>query len=192
MRIVDIINDGANLLGMVDVCEKLSSVHPGQEEILLEDRDIKRLFNTTKFAIQELCTHYIPVVVCEDIKTENASYPISKLPNYIKLIKVTSGDEVVSHKISKRVIMLPKDGVYTVEYTAYPQISSLFESADYLMDISPDVVVYGLCSYYALATGQFQEFERFHEEYIKKAENIRELKIFDLPRRRWQWVWKKD
>ena len=186
MKIVDIINNGANLLGLTEVCDKLFDVSEGEEPILLQDRDIKRLFNITRFAIQELCSHYVPVVVCEEIETENSSYPISKLPNYIKLLKVSLDGEVVSHKISKRIILLPKDGKYTVEYTAYPQIESMFESIDYLADVSPDVIVYGLCSYYSLAIGQFQEFERFHEEYINKADNIKELKVFDLPRRRWQ------
>ena len=62
----------------------------------------------------------------------------------------------------------------------------MFEEIDYLQEFSPDVIVFGLCAYYALSHGLFADFEQFHEKYVEKAESLKGLKIFEMPARRWE------
>ena len=73
----------------------------------------------------------------------------------------------------------------------YPSINSLFDDVDFLHGLSPDALVFGLCAYYSLANGMFEEFEGFHDKYLGKAEAIKELKNFDMPVRRWEWSRKR-
>ena len=79
-----------------------------------------------------------------------------------------------------------EDGTYTLVYSSYPAISSFFEDVDFLDECSLDVIVMGLCSYYTLAHGRFDEFEKFHNSYVQKAESLKGLKMFSMPQRRWQ------
>ena len=68
----------------------------------------------------------------------------------------------------------------------YPEINSMFDEIDFLSNFSPDVIVFGLCSYYCLSSGMFEDFESFYDRYISKAESLKNLKIFELPARRWE------
>ena len=34
--------------------------------------------------------------------------------------------------------------------------------------------------------GMFDEFNTFHEKYISRAESLKDVKIFELPNRRWE------
>ena len=85
-----------------------------------------------------------------------------------------------------RNIVFEKDGKYIVKYSSYPQINSLFEEIDFLSEFSPDVLVMAICAYYAVAHGMFKEFELYHEKYLNKAQAIKELKLFEMPLRRWE------
>ena len=62
----------------------------------------------------------------------------------------------------------------------------MFEEIDFLSNFSEDVIVCGLCAYFSLAHGMFDEFKEFHEQYSEKAENMKELKSFNMPQRRWE------
>ena len=94
--------------------------------------------------------------------------------------------EPVRHKILNRHIVFEQDGTYEVEYFTYPEIKSLFDDIDFLSDFSPETLIYGLCAYYSLSHGLFDEFNSFYERYKEKAESVKGLKMFTLPQRRWQ------
>jgi len=55
-----------------------------------------------------------------------------------------------------------------------------------LSNVNIDVLVFGLCAYYSLSHGMFEEFTQFHNLYIERAENLKQLKIFSLPSRRFE------
>ena len=66
------------------------------------------------------------------------------------------------------------------------QIDRFTNGIDFLDNYSPDAIVLGLSAYYALAHGMFEEFKELHERYVSKAESLKDLKIFELPSRRWE------
>ena len=79
-----------------------------------------------------------------------------------------------------------ESGTYEVFYYSYPEILSLFEDVDFLQKLNSDVIVFGLCAYYCLSKGMFEDFHELHDKYIERAESLKDLKIFTLPQRSWE------
>ena len=192
MKIIDVISDSALLLGLTQEVEILKTVtQETEEQILEENENIAKLFNLIKYSIRELCTNYVPIFEQRKIFTTNKQYPISNLENFIRINHVYKDDQFARFKILNRNITFEEDGEYVIDYSMYPTIVTITEEINFLENYSPDVIVLGLCAYYSLAHGMFDEFEDFHNRYVAKAESLRGLKCFNLPCRRWEWEIKK-
>lgn len=186
MKIIDIIKQSADLLGLSQEVEILNNTTVETEASALENEDIRSLFNLSKYAIQEMCTNYVPMVTRVAVETKEKRFELGKLPNFIRINKVLKNEENVLFKIINRCLFVEENGTYEIEYLTYPEIISLFDEIDFLATFSPDLIVFALSSYYTLSHGRFDEFEIFHEQYISKAESIKELKTFSMPQRRWE------
>ena len=186
MKIVDILIDSANLLGLVDEVSILQNTTEETESETLTNTYIARLFELIKFSLRELCSNYVPVSISETVVVEENKFPVANLKNFVRVQNVSRNNESVKFKIINRNIVFEENGEYVVNYATYPEIISLFDDIDFLQNLSPDVMVFGLCAYYSLATGMFEEFKEFYEQYISKAESLKCLKIFELPRRSWE------
>ncbi len=187
MKIIDIILDSALLLGLTDEVEILRTVtSENEEEIIEANAKIESLFHLIKYSIRELCTNYVPMINKRTITISNHEFPVSDLENYIRVNKVMKNGEVIKHKLINRNIVMEEDGEYELEYSTYPEILSMMQEIDFLQEVTSDVLTFGLCSYFSIAHGMFSEFEEFHEQYATKAENLKVLKIFNLPSRRWE------
>ena len=179
MKIIDILIDSANFLGLNSEMEILQNTTQDDENQVLQDNEkIRSLFNLIQFSVKELCTNYIPMITNVDIVTEEKQYPISSLENYIRIQNVFKDNIATKFKIINRNLIFDEDGCYMVSYSSFPTINSMFEDIDFLQDFSPDAIVFGLCSYFSLAHGMFDEFERFHEKYIMKAESLKDIRNF--------------
>ena len=188
MKIIDILFNSANLLGLTDDAFVLESMTEENEtQVLTDNENIKSLYNLVQFSVRELCTNYVPMIEDVTITTTNKSYPLSSLENYIRVQNVFENKEMVKFKIINRNLIFDHDGKYVVKYATYPTIISMFEEIGYLQNLSPDAIVFGLCAYYSLAHGMFEEFQEFYDKYISKAESLKSLRNFDLPCRRWEW-----
>ena len=186
MKIIEIIKHSAELLGLDNERDLLEAGSSSTEDSLLENKEIKKLFNLIKFSIQELCTHYVPVCTSQEISTTNKRYPLSNLNNYVRLINVSKDGQTVKFKIINRNLEFSEDSTYTVNYMTYPTIDSMYDEIDFLSNFSSDALVFGLCAYYCLTSGMFEDFDSFYDKYITKAESLKDLKIFELPARRWE------
>lgn len=192
MKIVDILIDSASILGLTEETKILeNSTTENENQIIQDYPKIASLFNLIKYSIRELCTNYIPLLKNEIIKTENKKYPLNQLENFIRIQNVSVGGELIKYKILSRNLVFCEDGEYVVSYLSYPTILSINEEVDFLTNFSPDVIVFGLCAYFSLTHGMFDEFDKFHEQYISKAESLKNLRNFTLPTRRWEWEIKK-
>ena len=187
MKVIDIMKESATLLGLTserNVMETMTEENMFQ--IYAENPNIQSLFNLIKYSIRELCTNYVPITTSVEISTIEKKFQVSTLQNFIRIQNIYKGTEMVKFKVINRSVVLEEDGKYVVNYITYPEILSCFDEIDFLQDFSPDVMVLGLCSYYSLAHGMFDEFENMHEKYIEKAESLKHLKIFEIPCRRWE------
>ena len=187
MKVIEILKESAEILGLDNQVEILSTATEDKESMLLEDKEISTLFNLFKFSARELCTNYIPVATKQTITTQELKFPIVDLKNYIRTISVTKNGERANYKIMNRNLVFVEDGEYEIEYASYPDIESVFDEIDFLATYSTEALVFGLCSYYSISKGLFDEFQIFHGSYIAKAESIRALKTFVMPQRRWEW-----
>lgn len=186
MKIIDVINQTAELLCLVEEKSILATATEDNEAQILENNEINTLFNLFKYSIQELCSNYMPIATSVNVEVKNKHYDICNLHNYLRVQSVNKNDQPVNYKILNRSIVLEEDGEHTIQYTTYPEVISMFDEIDFLSSLSPDVLVFGLASYYTLSRGRFDEFEIFHNEYIEKAESVKELKNFYMPQRRWE------
>lgn len=187
MKILDILLDSASLLGLsLDEAVLTATTEENEKEILKENPNIASLFNLVKFSIRELCTNYVPIATSISIFSSNKKYPVSMLNNFIRVQNVSKNGTPIKYKIINRSIVFEEDGEYEINYLTYPEIFSMFDEIDFLQNLSSNVVVFGLCSYYCLSHGLFTDFEEFHEKYIQKAESIKTLKTFEIPCRRWE------
>ncbi len=186
MQIIDILSDSAQVLGLISERDLLKSATIENQATVLEDSNIKELFHLVKFSIQELCSNYVPIADMQEIVVDNLTFELKNLTNFIKLKKISKGEEKAEYKILNRTIHFKENGIYQVYYETYPSITSLFDEVDFLSHLSPDVIVFGLCSYYCLSKGLFEDFKLFHEKYIGRAESLKDLKTFFLPTRRWE------
>lgn len=186
MEIIDVIMSSCELLNLRAERDLLKTATTENESTILANEEIKSLFNLIKFSTQELCSHYVPMITTQSFSTEELKYHISGLTNFIRMQGVYKNDEPVNYKIINRYIVMEEDGDYVAKFFTYPEIESLFDEIDFLENFSPDVLVFGLCSYYSLSHGMFEEFEAMHDKYLEKAESLKTLKVFDLPKRRWE------
>lgn len=186
MKIIDLLKKAAELLSLQKEVELLNAAEVENETELMKNPEISKLFNLSKFSIQELCTNYVPMQAEAEITTKNKIYSVGELTNFIRVQNIYKDQKLVRYKLINRKLTFEEDGVYTVKYLTYPEIESVFDSLDFLSHLSPDVLVFGLCAYYCLSKGLFDDFKIYNEKYIDRAESIKNLKIINLPQRRWQ------
>ena len=185
MKIIDIMRDVSLVLGLSSISSDIEGIDLDSEDVILTD-DVQTLFNLTRVAIQEFCTNYAPVTDVAQIVVTGGKFPVSDINNFLRLKRVTQNGKEVKSKIINRQINVNLDGTYEVEYYTYPNITSVNDDIDFLNNFTPDVLVSSTCAYWAVSHGQYVEFNRFHEEYVNKASAIKELRVFSLPKRRWE------
>ncbi len=173
-------------MGLSDEYATLEQVTPETEAQALQHTEIKILFDLCKYSIQEFCSNYVPMIVSTTITTNNLEYPISSLTNYLRVKGVYRDNQPIKFKIINRNFVFDEDGTYEIEYASYPVITSLFTNVDFTETVSLDVITLGLCAYYSLAKGMYDDFKNYLEEYKSRAENIKEIRIFNTPLRSWQ------
>jgi len=186
MKIIDVLKHCVQLLGLNEALAELNNATEENEAEILQNEEINRLINLCALSIQELCSNYVSVYVEEEIETEDKQIPISKLNNFIRIVNITNQGTKVKYKVLNRNLVLEEDGIYVVKYCTYPEIKSLFDEIDFLSNFNPDVITMAVCAYFAISHGMFEEFNLYHEKYIEKALTLKELRIFELPLRRWE------
>lgn len=186
MKIIDIIKHSAELLNLDDEVGLMENATQEKETELLKNAEIKKLFNLLKFSVQELCSNYLPVITEQEFTTEDKSYLVANFSNFIRMQAVYNKDKTIKFKQINRKLVFKQDGTFLAKYYTYPEISSMFDDLGFITSLNPDVLVFGLVSYYCLSKGLFDEFKLYNNTYIEKAESIKALKIIELPQRRWQ------
>ncbi len=182
MKVKNLLANASELLGLEAECALLEQ----DGEDLLNNEEIKKLFNLSKLAIREICSNYLPISSEEKIKVENGSFSLANLKNFIRVNSVSKNGKSHGYKIISKKLILNEDGEYIVNYQTYPEITSPQDDLDFLYPLNFEVLVFGLCAYYCLSKGLFDDFKIYHEKYQERAESVKSLKIIDVPMRRWE------
>ena len=105
MKVIEIMAQSAMLLGLGDEFLLLENASAEQESELKENKNIISLFGLSKYAFQELCTNYIPVVASVKIKSNENKIEIKNLTNFIHIQNVKKDGELAKYKIINRNII---------------------------------------------------------------------------------------
>ena len=186
MQVIDILQETAEIMNLIQIKDELKNVTKETESETLNNTEIQSLMNLLKLSVRELCSNYVPAVRCENVNILDGEYKLSELKNYIKIKSIKKEGQIVSYKILNRNIKVIENGNYEVEYYSYPEINSLFDEIEFLKNLNSEVIIFGLCSYYALSKGMFEDFHEMHDMYVQHAESLKELKLFTMPQRSWE------
>ena len=185
MKVKDLIKDSAVMLNLGEVVDILEDGTKTDAE-KQSATSVAELVKLTDLSIRELCSHYMPVLSSCKITTTNKTYPLSSINNFIRMESASIEDKMVDFKIINRVLVFEADGTYDIEYASYPNINNLDDDVSFLQNFGIDVAEYGLCAYYCLTKGLFDELDNFYQRYIKKCETLKDMKTFIMPQRRWE------
>lgn len=186
MTLRDVLVMSANLLNLTDERDILQTItEDNYTEIMSANKPIQKLYNLALTSLREICFNYLPVITEEECTTVDKKIETSSLDDFVKLIKVKQDNKLVPYKFKRGIITVKADGDYSVQYVQNPKVNSIIDSLDIFEDLSPDILVLGICAYYAVSMGMYDEFEYFHDEYLKRAEAIKKLGVYQMPSRRW-------
>ena len=187
MKVVDILIEASEILQLNNAKLLLKTANLENETEILQNEEVESLFNLLKLSIRELCTNYAPVERIETFEITNNELKLADLINFIRIKSVKKGNSTVPYKILNRNLTVNENGKYEVSFYSYPEIETLFDEIDFLQKLNADVIVFGLCAYFCLSKGLFEDFHEMHDKYIERAECVKDLKIFTLPQRSWEW-----
>ena len=189
MTILDLIKKSSVMLNIAEVLqdENVNSINAQNEkDVLASNFALTRLFEFAKVMFNEIASYYLPIVKTVDCETTNKQIDLNNCTNLFRIIGIRLNNAFVRYKVEDNVIKLKQDGVYTIIYNQQPKIDSVLDSVDFFdVDISEDVLVSGINSYYCLATGLFEEFNVYNEQYIAKLSKLKNMKVFAMPCRGW-------
>ncbi len=185
MTIRDVLIMSANLLNLPEVDDIEAITSENCTEVMQSNKVVSKLYRLAITSLREICFNYLPVITETDIRAVDGKIEVNVLEDFVKLVKVKHNDKLVNYKFKNGIITVDEDNVYCVQYIQNPKISSILDQLDIFEELSPDILVLGICAYYAISMGMYDEFEYYHEEYLKRAEAIKKLGIYQLPNRRW-------
>lgn len=189
MTILDLINKSAVMLNIPEVLNQDIEISSANEQSVLENNfALKRLYEFTKTVLNEIAS-YVPKIVEIEHQANDNSIPITAFERLAKIISIKNQFGYVKYSQLDGNIKVPESGVYTIQFKQYPQIDSVLDEIDIYSDmITEDILIYGLNSYYCLATGLFNEFNVYNRYYMDKLSKLKSLKVFAMPCRSWQWL----
>lgn len=189
MTVLELIKKSAIMLNIKEILdENLDSVDETNETTILNNNfALKRMFEFVKVMLSEISSSYIPIIKEMKCSSSEGKILLNNFTNLAKVIGVKYNDKFTKYTIDNNSIIVNKDGEFVVVYRTQPNVSSLLDDVEIFDEtIGEDTLVYGLNSYYCLATGLFQEFNVYNENYSSKLSKLSNGKLFDMPCRRWE------
>ena len=188
MTVLDLIKKSAVILNIDEISNaSLNTVTAENESTILENNvALKRLYELTKVMLNEIATYYMPIIKTVELNSTDKKISLTNCSNILRVVGVKKDDVFVKFYITDGSIVIKEDGHYSVIFAQTPVVSSLLNDANMFGEnVSDDLLVDGLNSYYCLACGLFKEFSLYNEKYSKKLTKLRSLPIFNLPSRSW-------
>lgn len=189
MTILELIKKSAVMLNIRQILDddSLDNINYDNEQSILSDNfTLTRLFEFAKLVVNEVYS-YAPSFRQVEFTAVDKKISLVHLSNFVKIISVKQDDRYVKYSInSGRVVTVDRDGKYLITYSSCPDITSVVDSIEINNgDITDDIFVYGLSSYYCLAMGLFAEFNIYNAQYVDRLSHIKHLKLFAMPCRSW-------
>ena len=188
MTILDLINKSAIMLNIQEVLNDnaLADITANTEANVIDNNfALKRLYEFSKIVLNEISS-YLSKIAHAEYSSKDNKIPLSVLDRLSKIISIKNEFGYVKYKLIDDNIVVDENGVYTITFNQYPQANSLLNEIELNSEIGEDVLVYGLNSYYCLATGLLNEYNVYNAHYIDRLSKINNLKLFSMPCRSWE------
>jgi len=188
MTILDLISKTAIMLNIQDVInDKTDITENNQEDILTNNFALKRLYEFSKMVINEI-NMKTPKYIETKCNAIDGYISLDTFERLAKIICVKDKFSCVKYTQESNAIKVQQAGTYWVVFKQYPKVDSLLDEIEICGDsVTEDVYICGLNSYYCLATGLFEEFNIYNQQYTSKLDKIKNLKVFSMPCRSWEW-----
>ena len=189
MTVLDLIKKSALMLNVKEVLdEDFDSINAENETTILSNNfALNRMFEFVKVMLSEISAYYLPIVKEVEVEAIERKIPLSNFANLAKLIGVKYCDRFTKYSVDNNTIAVEQNGKYMIVYNEAPNIKSVLDEIEVFDEVvGEDILVCGLNSYYCLATGLFQEFNVYNENYSTKLNRLKSYKLFSMPCRRWQ------
>jgi hypothetical protein len=188
MTVLDLIKKSAIMLNIQEVLNAdLTSVDNQNQQTLMDNNfALKRLYEFAKIVLNEI-NSYMPTVKQIKCTAKNKQISLNSFEGLSKIIGVQNHYGYVKYSVEGENIIVAEDGNYLVTFNQCPQINSLLDVINQHEDIlGDDILVYGLNSYYCLATGLFNEFNVYNAHYSERLAKLKNFKVFAMPCRSWE------
>ncbi|MBQ8431032.1 MAG: hypothetical protein IJX26_03735 [Clostridia bacterium] len=190
MTAIEIIKKSAIILNLEEILSDNSLkniTNENSNDILESNSVLNRMFEILKIMMSDIATDYSPIIKETVFKTDQKKINLTDVENLMKIIQVKKDGVSIKYKIANNCINLGFDGDFVVKYMAYPKLENLNDEVNVFdIKVGEDVFVYGLTALYCLASGLFDEFNIYNQIYSEKLSMIKNLKIIDMPTRRWE------
>ena len=190
MTALELIKNSAILLNVKEILEDESLNNLNTEncnDCLDNNFALNRFFEILKIMLNELSSEYVPIIKENTFISEDKKIDLSNIENFMKVCHVSIDRVPVKYKVVDKKIITNFDGVFNVKFMAYPKIETLLDSVEVFdRGVGEDLLVYGVVALYCLAVGLTDEFSIYHNIYSEKLSALQNLKIIDMPCRRWE------
>lgn len=202
MKVTDIINLTAKMLGEVDVkncinyCEQnnisvdelLSSLEISLDYVNEQSKkDLRLILDCINIIITKIATENYPIIFSEKISVKDDSFNIDTLSQKLFKIKEISQHGIRQKFACKDKNILIPTGEYLIKYAILP--TELTFSGDYFLfggKLSILTLCYGTCACFAFVKGMYEEADRFEQKFESALnKNFAKLSGLMVKKRRW-------
>lgn len=186
MKIKDVIKIAATFLGRTDVTAYLESgeTESGSETL----QTVNLMTNLTNLVITELSSTYIPLKTTENVYSSMGKIYYSRLSQTpVRTVSVSFYGKQIDYGYNPEYLIVPHDGMYTVEYEYTPSNLGLDDHVGYTeKDITATILAYGLAAEFCITEGGFEQAVMWHKRYADGIERLCMPKNRRISERRWE------
>lgn len=188
MTILDLIKKTAvifNIEKILDDTNIDSITNSTQTTVLDSNSQLNRLYELSKIVLCEVYS-CVNKEVEMTVSTTNCQIDKRILGSVGRVVLIKNQYGKVNYQVDGNLIIVDKDGEYTIKCIVVPNTKYLINEIDMLNgSIGEDLLINGLNAYYCLSSGLFEEYNVFNGRYIDGLSRLNNSKLFAMPCRSW-------
>lgn len=182
MTVKDIALTAAEIVQADDAVRLLSA----DSDDAQTDADVRTMVRCVNLAVKEACADGFPVCYTREMHAEQKTIPFDSFDPAPSLIRrVTRFGVPVRFAVGADGLTVPRDGKYTVTYTAAPADKNLDDTVSVGVLADADMLAYLAARNFCLVTGRYDEATVWDRRYAAESEKKRMTRRASLCPRVW-------
>lgn len=194
IKVKDVFIKCARLLNISEIYDNDDIINIGEtidNKVIFNDHLIKEMKSVGKMLeFLNLCLceiahdHYLFIDTYTTSTSQGTVIFVNQMLPIIKILKVSCkcGDQKFTFHIDK--IKVDHSDVYTITYAYLPYYFSLVHEVKVRHQCGLDTLIFGICAYYCLSEGMYDEYQIYYKKYKERMEAIPKG-IINTPMRKW-------